>query len=131
MPTTITPLLMFSGKASEAMTFYTSLFADGKIIASELYGADQGASFGKVKQASFSIAGQTFCCMDSPVEHDFSFTPSISIFVDCTSEQQIKDLAAALGEDGAAFIPLGAYVLARQFAWVQDRFGVCWQLSLT
>ena len=122
---------MFAGKAEEAMGFYVSQFTDGKILDVERFGIEQGESAGKVKKASFSIAGQTFRCMDSPVAHDFTFTPSISIFVECTSEQQIKDLAAAFSRDGAAFMPLSSYVFARQFAWVQDRFGVCWQLSLT
>ncbi len=122
---------MFTGNAEEAMSFYVSLFADGKIVAVDRYGAEQAASAGKIKQASFTIAGQTFRCMDSPVEHDFSFTPSISIFVECSSDKQITELAEAFGRDGTAFMPLGAYIFARQFAWIQDRFGVCWQLSLT
>jgi predicted 3-demethylubiquinone-9 3-methyltransferase (glyoxalase superfamily) len=64
------------------------------------------------------------------VKHAFTFTPAFSFFVDCESEEELKRLYAALSADGATLMPLGNYGFSRQFAWVNDRFGVSWQLNL-
>ena len=61
------------------------------------------------------IVGQTVLCIDSPVSHGFSFTPAISFFVHCESEEQLRDLAAALGRDGKEFMPLDNYGFSRLF----------------
>jgi predicted 3-demethylubiquinone-9 3-methyltransferase (glyoxalase superfamily) len=98
MPTTVQPFLMFEGRAEEAMTFYVSLFPDGKMLDIKRYGPGGPGREGSVFKASFSIAGQTVMCIDSPVKHNFSFTPAMSLFVECESEQQLHALAAALGE---------------------------------
>jgi predicted 3-demethylubiquinone-9 3-methyltransferase (glyoxalase superfamily) len=83
-----------------------------------------------VKVALFTIGGEFVRCIDSPVKHGFTFTPASSLFVECESEEEIQRLAAALAEGGAALMPLGNYGFSRQFAWVNDRFGVSWQLNL-
>jgi predicted 3-demethylubiquinone-9 3-methyltransferase (glyoxalase superfamily) len=64
------------------------------------------------------------------VKHDFTFTPSFSLFVQCESDDEILRLASALLESGAALMPLGEYGFSRRFAWVNDRYGVSWQLNL-
>jgi predicted 3-demethylubiquinone-9 3-methyltransferase (glyoxalase superfamily) len=129
--TTVSPFLMFEGQAERAMNFYVSLFADGSIIDIVRYGPEGPGAEGSVMKASFSIAGQTILCIDSAMKHDFSFTPSFSLFVTCESEEQIRRLAAALAEGGAELMPLDNYGFSRQFAWVNDRFGVSWQLMLS
>ena len=63
------PFLMFEGKAEEAMTFYVSLFPDGKIVDIVRYGPGQAAAEGSVKLASFTVGGQTVMCIDSPPKH--------------------------------------------------------------
>lgn len=128
--TVIHPFLMFQGRAEEAMNFYVSLFEDGRVLEIERYGADGPGKEGSVKLATFSIAGLKVMCIDSPVEHGFSFTPAISLFVTCSSEEQIDRLSATLSDDGNIFMPLGDYGFSKKFAWVSDRFGVAWQLNL-
>jgi predicted 3-demethylubiquinone-9 3-methyltransferase (glyoxalase superfamily) len=131
MPTQVRPFLMFQGNAAEAMRFYASLFPGGEVIDVVRYGPGEAGPEGSVKKANFSIAGQTFICIDSPVKHEFTSTPAFSIFVDCESEEQIDRLSSALAEGGAVFMPMGAYGFSRQFASVNDRYGVSWQLNLS
>jgi predicted 3-demethylubiquinone-9 3-methyltransferase (glyoxalase superfamily) len=68
--------------------------------------------------------------IDSAGPHHFTFTPAISMWVECSSPAEIERLSAALGKDGAALMPLGSYGLSREFSWVADRYGVTWQLNL-
>lgn len=127
---TITPTLMFSGKAEEAMKFYVSLFKNSQIMGVYRWLAGEPGGEGKIKHAMFSLDGQVFRCMDSGVKHDFTFTPSTSFFVNCTTEQQIDALYTALSKDGKILTPLGKHPFARKYAWIDDRFGVSWQLYL-
>ncbi len=122
--------LMFEGKAEEAMNFYVSLFPDAKVIQLKRWPAGGPGAEGSVMRASFSIGGQTIMCTDSYVKHDFTFTPATSLFVECESEGELDHLYAALVADGKAFMPLGSYGFSKKFGWVQDRFGVSWQLNL-
>jgi predicted 3-demethylubiquinone-9 3-methyltransferase (glyoxalase superfamily) len=126
----VRPFLMFEGKAEEAMNFYVSLFPDGKIVDITRYGPGQAGAEGSVVKATFSVGGQAVMCIDSPVKHAFTFTPASSLFVDCESEDEIRRLSAALAEGGAFLMPLDSYGFSRQFAWVNDCYGVSWQLNL-
>ena len=128
--TAVRPFLMFEGRAQEAMDFYTSLFADGEILEVKRYGAEGSGPEGSVVVASFRIAGQEVMCSDSPVKHAFTFTPSMSLFVTCDSDEEIRRLAAALDAGEKQFMPLGSYGFSTLFAWVQDQFGVSWQINL-
>jgi predicted 3-demethylubiquinone-9 3-methyltransferase (glyoxalase superfamily) len=130
MSSRISPFLMFEGRAEEALTFYVSLFPDGKVLNIERYGPNGPGAEGSVLRATFTIGDQTVWCIDSPVKHGFTFTPASSLFVECQSEEEVQRLAAALAEGGAELMPLGNYGFSRQFAWVNDRFGVSWQLNL-
>jgi predicted 3-demethylubiquinone-9 3-methyltransferase (glyoxalase superfamily) len=69
-------------------------------------------------------------CIDSPVKHAFTFTPSISLFVDCESEAEIDDLFSKLSAGGQVLMPLDNYGFSTRFGWVKDRFGPSWQLNL-
>jgi predicted 3-demethylubiquinone-9 3-methyltransferase (glyoxalase superfamily) len=126
----VRPFLMFTGQAQEAMDFYVSLFPGARILDLARYGPAERGAEGTVKRATFSIGGQTIMCTDSVVEHDFTFTPSLSLYVTCHSEEAIHRLTDALAEDGSLFMPLSNYGFSRQYAWVSDRFGVSWQLNL-
>ena len=68
--------------------------------------------------------------MDSAQNHQFTFTPSMSIFVLCESEEEIGTLYKRLIEGGSAPMPLANYGFSKKFAWVADRYGVSWQLNL-
>lgn len=122
--------LMFEGRAEEAMRFYTSLFAGSKIDSIARYGAGEAGPEGSVMVATFSLGSQQFMASDSAVHHAFTFTPAISIWVNCESEAEIERAFTALADGGAVLMPLDAYPFSKKFGWVQDRFGVSWQLTL-
>ena len=126
----ITTFLMFEGQAEEAMTFYVSLFPDAEVVSLARYGPEGPGTEGSVMHATFRLAGQEFMCIDSPVKHDFGFTPAVSLYVDCADEDEIDRLFAALSADGAVLMPLGNHGFSTKFGWCDDRFGVSWQLNL-
>jgi predicted 3-demethylubiquinone-9 3-methyltransferase (glyoxalase superfamily) len=131
MPKEISPFLMFQGGVAEqAMTFYTSLFDDGRVLDVSRYGADGPGPEGTVMTARFVLAGQELRCSDSFVDHGFSFTPSLSLWVETASEEELARLFGALADGGTELMPLGEYGFSRRFGWVNDRFGVSWQLNL-
>jgi predicted 3-demethylubiquinone-9 3-methyltransferase (glyoxalase superfamily) len=126
----ITTFLMFEGEAEEAMTFYLSLFEDAEIVQLTRYGAEGPGPEGSVRHATFALAGQQFMCIDSPAEHGFTFTPAVSLFVQCADEAELERLYRALGQGGTELMALGDYGFSKRFGWVNDRFGVSWQLNL-
>ena len=130
MVASVRPFIMYQGEAEAAITFYVSLFPGAEIIDIVRYGPGQAGPEGSVMTAVFSIAGQKVMCIDSPVKHDFGLTPAFSLFVDCESEDELTRLASALADGGAVLMPLGDYGFSRKFTWVNDRFGVSWQLNL-
>lgn len=131
MVESVRPFLMFYGRAEEALTFYTALFPDSRVEAIARYGPGETGPEGTVMEARFTIAGQSVMCIDSPVEHEFGFTPAFCFFVHCSDDSEMRRLHAALRQGGQDLMPLDNYGFSRLFAWVQDRFGVAWQLSLT
>lgn len=126
----ITPLLMFLGNAEEAMHFYVSLFDQSAVLNIQRYGPNEPGREGSVEHATFSLNGQQFMCIDSNVQHDFTFTPALSLSVACDTEAEIDRLFARLSERGRVLMPLGAYPFSEKFAWVSDSYGVSWQLTL-
>lgn len=126
----ITPLLMFAGKAEEALNYYINTFDRSEIIQIHRYGPNEPGAEGSVKHATFALNGQPFMCIDSNVEHAFTFTPAISFHVACETEEELDRLFARLSQGGAILMPLAAYPFSRKFGWVADKFGVSWQLSL-
>ncbi len=125
------PFFMFSGQAEEAMRFYTSVFPDSEIKRISRYGANEAGTEGTVMQAVFSIKGQELMCIDSNVQHDFTFTPAISVHVTCDTEKEIEAAFAKLAEGGQIYMPLDAYPFSDKFGWVGDKYGVTWQLNLS
>ncbi|MBM6595780.1 VOC family protein [Microvirga pudoricolor] len=126
----IATFLMFEGQAEEAMTFYVSLFDKACVTSLKRYGPGEGGPEGRVMLASFALNGQSFMCIDSPAKHEFTFTPSMSVFITCESVEEVQFLHGKLSDGGKDLMPLGEYPFSRQFAWVVDRFGVSWQIGL-
>jgi predicted 3-demethylubiquinone-9 3-methyltransferase (glyoxalase superfamily) len=126
----ITTFLMFDGQAEEAMRFYTSLFDNSDILSVTRYGPDEAGAEGKVMHATFSLNDQQFMCIDSNIKHDFTFTPAVSLYVNCETEGEIDTLFKRLSQGGEVLMPLDRYPFSERFAWVSDRFGVSWQLNL-
>jgi predicted 3-demethylubiquinone-9 3-methyltransferase (glyoxalase superfamily) len=127
----IATFLMFEGQAEEAMSFYLSLFPDSKLKSIARYGEGETGRAGSVQHATFSVNDQLFMCIDSPVKHQFTFTPSMSLHVTCSSEQEINQLFASLSVGAQILMPLDSYPFAKKYTWLNDRFGVSWQLALT
>ena len=130
MATTVRPFLMFEGRAGEAIDFYVGLIPNSDIVDVTRYGAGEPGPEGTVKFAVVRLAGQQVLFSDSFVSHGFTFTPSLSLFVDCESEADLERIFTALSEGGGVLMPLGKYGFSRRFGWVNDRFGVSWQLNL-
>jgi predicted 3-demethylubiquinone-9 3-methyltransferase (glyoxalase superfamily) len=125
----IKTFLMFEGKCEQAMNFYVSLFSDAAITSIRRYGASEAGAEGSVMQATFAVNGQAFMCIDSPVKHNFTFTPAMSLFVDCADEAELDTLFAKLSDGGQVLMPLDNYGFSRKFGWLADKFGVSWQLN--
>lgn len=131
---TLVPFLMFCGpqhgKAEEAIDRYCSIFEDSRIVKIDRYGPDEGEPEGTVRVAEFEIGGHPVRAIDSGGPHAFTFTPAISLWVDCSSRDEIERLAEALVDGGSMLMPLGSYGFSELFCWVADRYGVTWQLNL-
>ena len=126
----VTTFLMFDGKAEEAMNLYTSLFRQSAILSIARYGANTAGAEGSVQHATFTLNGQEFMCIDSNAQHAFAFTPSISLYVRCDTEEEIDAVFSKLSQDGQVLMPLDRYPFSRKFGWLSDKFGVSWQLNL-
>jgi predicted 3-demethylubiquinone-9 3-methyltransferase (glyoxalase superfamily) len=124
------PFLMFTGQAEEAIQFYTSLFGNSEVTRLSRYKANEAGTEGSIQHASFTLNGQEFMAIDSNVEHGFTFTPSLSIYVRCKSEAEIDNAFSKLSEGGQVLMPLDHYPFSKKFGWVADKYGVSWQLSL-
>jgi predicted 3-demethylubiquinone-9 3-methyltransferase (glyoxalase superfamily) len=117
------------GKAEEAMNLYVSLFEDSRVLDVERFGPGEEEESG-IKRARFLLAGREYIAMDSGGAHPFTFTPAISLFVDCDDEGQLDAAFAKLSDGGSVLMALQAYPFSPRFGWVADRFGVSWQLNL-
>ena len=129
-----TTFLMFvgdkCGKAEEAIRFYTSLFENAEIKSITYFKAGEpGGKEGLVKHALFTLSGQEYMASENTFEHGFSFTPSISIFVNCEDEAEINMLFEKLSEGGGVMMPLNDYGFNKKFGWVADRYDVSWQVN--
>jgi predicted 3-demethylubiquinone-9 3-methyltransferase (glyoxalase superfamily) len=126
----IKTFFMFDGQAEEAINFYVSLFKNSEIIDISYYVADEMGVEGTVQHATFSLDGQHFMAIDSNVPQDFTFNPSMSLFIDCETEDEIDSLFNKLVAKGTILMPLDNYGFSSKFAWLTDSFGVSWQLNL-
>jgi predicted 3-demethylubiquinone-9 3-methyltransferase (glyoxalase superfamily) len=127
----INPFLMFASGAEAAMNFYLSLFPGSHIETLVHYDATGPGVAGSVKQAALVLNGRKLEFFDSPVRHAFTFTPAISFAVACEDADEVDRLFTGLSEGGQVLMGLDAYPFAKRFGWVNDKFGVSWQLHLT
>src|SRR5438270_426011 len=111
MPT-ITPFLWFDDRAEEAMNFYTSIFKDSKVGSITRYGDAGPGPKGSVMSATFQLNGQDFMALNGGPH--FTFSPAISFFVSCETQEEVDELWAKLSEGGAT----------QQCGWLTDKFGL-------
>jgi len=116
MKSNISPFLWFNGNLEEAMNFYTSVFKNSKIISTHHLPSDVPGQKGKILTATFEIDGQQFMALDGGPQ--FKFTPAISFFVNCTTQQEVDDLWEKLSEGGRK----------DRCGWLTDKYGLSWQI---
>lgn len=127
----ITSFLTFQeNNAEEAMNFYVGLFENSKIIDIKRYGKDSPAKEGSIMMAKFELNGSQFACSDSYIKHEWDFTPGVSNWVNCKTDDELTKLFSKLSENGNIMMPPDNYGFSTKFAFVEDRFGVSWQLNL-
>lgn len=128
----IIPNLWFNDQAEEAATFYASLFVGSRITTITRFheaGTDvHGQPAGSVSTVEFELAGYRMVALNGGPH--FSFTPAISFFVVCERRSEIDELWRRLSEGGEVMMPLDTYDWSERYGWVQDRYGLTWQLSL-
>ena len=112
----IFPCLWFNQEAAEAVAFYVALFPNASV-------QQQNPIV-----TTFSIHGTKFMALNGGPTYQMS--PAVSYFVYCGSQPEIERIYTELVKDGSILMPLGKYDWSPQYAWVQDRFGVNWQLDV-
>jgi predicted 3-demethylubiquinone-9 3-methyltransferase (glyoxalase superfamily) len=112
----ITPFLWFDNKAEEAANFYVSIFKNSKILNIARYGEAGPGPKGSVMMVTFQIEGQEFMALNGGPQ--YTFTPAISLFVHCETQAEVDDLWTKLTAGGKEV----------QCAWLQDKYGVSWQI---
>ena len=112
----ITPFLWFDSQAEQAAHFYISLFKDSKITSISRYGEGGPGPQGSVMAVNFQLEGQEFIALNGGPE--FQFTPAISFFVDCATQEEVDRLWNKLTEGGEEV----------QCGWLKDKYGLSWQI---
>ena len=112
----ITPFLWFNGQAEEAALFYTTVFKEGKLGAISRYGKGAPMPEGTAMVVSFELFGQAFLAMNGGPQH--SFSPAISYVVSCQNQEEIDRYWNQLSEGGNT----------QSCGWLQDRYGMSWQI---
>jgi len=112
----ITPFLWFDHQAEEAMNFYVSIFKNSKVERISRYGEAGPGPKGSVMSAEFVLDGQKFIALNAGPQ--FQFTPAISFFITCESQEEVDRFWGKLSEGGRK----------DRCGWLQDKFGLSWQV---
>ena len=128
----ITPFLWFDNQALDAANFYASVFKNARVKTTTRYSkegaAASGVPEGSIMTVSFEIEGQEFTAMNGgPV---FRISPAISFMVNCRTREKVDDLWVKLSEGGKVMMDLDKYPFSERYGWVEDKFGVSWQIIL-
>ena len=125
------------GKAEEAINFYTSIFPNSAIKRIIRYDeGEPGGSPELIKYGVFTLNGTDYMVSESNFNHNWSFSPGVSLFVECDSEKEIDELFEKLSSNGGqVMVPLdnyktGDYGFGIKFGWCEDKYGVSWQVNL-
>lgn len=121
----IIPHLWYDKEAKEAAAFYTGLFEQARILKTNVI---EGTPSGDAELVTFELAGQEFMAISAGPY--FKFNPSMSLMVMCDTVEEVNAKWKALSENGTALMPLTAYPFSKWYGWIQDRYGLSWQLML-
>lgn len=128
----IVPYLWFDGKAEEAAAFYTSIFPDSVILKTSYYDEPSaevsGRKKGDVLVVEFELTGYKMAILNGGP--NFQLNPSISFFVNCETPEEIDVLWEKFSKGGKALMALDKYPFSEKYGWIQDKYGVSWQLIL-
>ena len=113
----ITTFLWFDSNAEEAMNFYVSIFKDSRILRVARYGDAGPGPKGTIMAATFQLAGQEFQALNGGPH--YKFTPAISLFVNCESQEEVDELWSKFIQGGGR---------EDQCGWLTDKFGLSWQI---
>ena len=117
--------LMFQGNTEKAINLYSCVFKD---FHTEKVERDEETK--AFKLANISFAGHNLIVFDSPPIHDFSFTPSMSLFVDFETKEELETAFNKLSDGGEIMMPLNDYGFSKFYGWAKDIYGVSWQFNL-
>lgn len=121
----ITPYLWYDKEAKEAAEFYVSLFPDSKITnITTLHNTPSGDA----DIVSFELAGEKFMAISAGPF--FKFNPSISFFIVSDDEKEIDNLWKKFSDGGKVLMELDKYDWSKKYGWIEDKFGLSWQLIL-
>lgn len=128
----LTPFLWFDNKAEEAANFYVSIFKNARVKTSTRYSSDGAAASGLPKgtimTVAFEIEGHDFTALNGgPV---FQPSPAISFMVSCRTREKVDELWSKLSKEGEVLMEIGEYPYSERYGWVQDKFGISWQIML-
>jgi predicted 3-demethylubiquinone-9 3-methyltransferase (glyoxalase superfamily) len=134
MVVSATTVLMFVGEqcghAREALEFYRDNIPDLTIHMLQLIDDPNDPRVGDVTRAEFTIGDARFIAFDS-LPHAFGFTPAVSIMLNFDDRDTLRLAAEAFADGGQTLMPLSdSYGFSQLFAWIDDRYGVSWQLNL-
>ena len=125
----ITTFLMYNNQAEEAINLYTSLFDDSEIITIVKYDEDGPGEPGTVQHSIFTLNGQVFMAIDANSGQELPMNPAISLYVTVKDNAEMERLYNGLKKEGAILMPKTEMPPYKQFAWVQDKYGVSFQLA--
>ncbi|MBU0437367.1 hypothetical protein CW746_02615 [Staphylococcus succinus] len=126
----ITTFLMFNGEAEEAINLYVNTFEDAEILTLVKYSESDDAPTGAVQHAIFRLKDQIFMAIDNVNGVDIDMNPAMSLYVTVDSPLEMERLFSKLKSGGAILMPKTEMPPFREFAWIQDKFGVNFQLAL-
>ena len=130
MSPAIVPCLWFDDQAQEAAQFYTRTFGEGRILATSHYPSSfdspTGQPRGSVLTVDFEVLGRRFTALNGGPT--FQINPSISFFVQTETPARTDALCAELGQGGKVLMAPDKYPWSERYGWVQDRYGVSWQV---
>ena len=121
----IIPHLWYDKEGKEAALFYISIFDHSKLLDTTVI---EGTPSGDAEMVSFQLEGQLFSAISAGPY--FKFNPSISLMVACSTSEEVDSIWEALSNGGSELMPLGEYPFSKRYAWIQDRYGLSWQLML-
>ena len=125
---TITPCLTYDRQAEEAVRFYVAAIPGSEILNVTRCGDKEPQPAGSVRTVRFTLGGQELMAVNGGPP--FTFTPAVSLFVHCETAAEVDAVWEPLADGGMVLMPLDEYPFASRFGWVQDRFGVSWQVMV-